>query len=291
MLKSMTGFGKCARTIGLGNVTVEVRALNSKYLDLNLKLPSAYKDKEHALRKSLIESLIRGKIEMQMEVDNEEPLIQRINKKIFREYHIELNSLAEEFGLTKNNLFDLIMKMPDILVLEERPGTEEEWAELFSVIKSAVAQLDEYRIIEGAQLEKDMQQRIISIKKTKGEIEKIEKGRPKKIRERIEEGLEHMKGMVNFDESRLEHEMIFYLEKLDITEELVRLQSHCDFFQEIMDDRTSATNGKKLAFVSQEIGREINTIGSKAYDAQIQRLVVQMKDELEKIKEQINNIL
>lgn len=275
----------------MGNVTVEVRALNSKYLDLNLKLPSAYKDKEHALRKSLIESLIRGKIEMQMEVDNEEPLIQRINKKIFREYHIELNSLAEEFGLTKNNLFDLIMKMPDILVLEERPGTEEEWAELFSVIKSAVAQLDEYRIIEGAQLEKDMQQRIISIKKTKGEIEKIEKGRPKKIRERIEEGLEHMKGMVNFDESRLEHEMIFYLEKLDITEELVRLQSHCDFFQEIMDDRTSATNGKKLAFVSQEIGREINTIGSKAYDAQIQRLVVQMKDELEKIKEQINNIL
>lgn len=293
MIHSMTGFGKEVLEYKNHKINIEAKSLNSKQLDLNVKLPQMYREKDLEIRGLMARRLQRGKVELYVHLETTaEELNYSFNKALARKYYEELTAFSGEIGqLDFNAYLPILVKMPDVLKPEREELDEAEWLAVSAAIQKALERLVEFRAQEGLSLEKDFIHRIGVIEELLGQVEPFEKERVKKIRERFKRDLlDHVDENV-IDANRFEQEMIFYLEKLDVTEEKVRLKKHCQYFLETLQDDKIVMKGKKLGFISQEIGREINTLGSKANDANLQRIVVQMKDELEKIKEQMMNIL
>ena len=290
MIKSMTGFGKSEATFQNKKITVEIRSLNSKQLDLNLRLPSVYRQSEYELRTLIARTVQRGKVDVFVNVESqrvETPA--RINRELFREYLRQMNDTLAYAGIDADydTLVPAILRMPEVVSAESETVSDEEHAALLSAAEAAAAHLDAFRAQEGAILIADLLRRVDLIEQYKEEVVPFEQARTQTIRARILDNLAQLK--VDVDSNRLEQEMIFYLEKLDITEEKVRLTNHCRYFREVAAGEEGV--GRKLGFIAQEMGREINTMGSKANETNIQILVVKMKDELEKIKEQVLNIL
>ena len=290
MLKSMTGYGNAKGSVGTQAVTVEIRSLNSKFLELNVRMPMPFRDKELEVRADLGKSLERGKADLNISIDNNEMAKRStVNREIFMAYFEELKALSIDAGIQDNNMLDTILKLPAVLNSEKTEMNDEQWKQLKGLIQQAVTQFNLFRSNEGGVLEKDIISRINAIESAIPVLEEHEQLRIENVRQRLFKAITELKDQANVDNNRFEQELIYYIEKLDITEEKVRLKSHCDYFLQTIN--SSEANGKKLGFIAQEIGREINTIGSKANDAQMQRTVVEMKDELEKLKEQLANIL
>lgn len=290
MIKSMTGFGKSEVAFRNKKITVEIRSLNSKQLDLNLRLPAVYRQSEYEIRTMLTRALERGKVDVFINMESQAvETSARINKEVFREYLRQMNDTLVFSGIDADYdaIVPVLMRLPDVVASESEAIPEEEHTALLSAVEAAAVQLGAFRAQEGAILIADLLRRVEKIEQCKQEVIPYEKARTDAVRARILDNLAQFK--VDIDHNRLEQEMIFYIEKLDITEEKVRLTNHCNYFREVAEAEEGA--GRKLGFIAQEMGREINTMGSKANEATIQRLVVQMKDELEKIKEQVLNIL
>ncbi len=287
----MTGFGKEVIETPFRKVTVEIRTLNSKQFDLNLRTPQEFREKEATLRSLLSKQLQRGKIDFGMQSESTGSLSAPvINKELAKHYYNEMVLLAQEVGQTDfTGFLPVIVKMPDVLVQNQKETNPEEWQQIYDGILRTIQKVDLFRKEEGAILGKDLVARISTIGNLLQKVTPYEAERPAIVKERIRKRLEDWGSDAEIDANRLEQEMIYYLEKFDITEEKVRLKKHLDYFMETLDSPQSP--GKKLGFVTQEIGREINTLGSKANHAEIQKIVVLMKDELEKIKEQLFNIL
>lgn len=290
MLKSMTGFGKGTAEIEGKTINIEIRTLNSKQFDLNLRIPALLRERESEIRTLLARSIERGKVEVNAGIDyTGSELPASINKPLAKAYYNELKALAHELDAPATDIFSIVMKLPDVTRQLQEQTSDEDWKKIISAFENALQQLDEFRAHEGNLLEKDFAARINTIMQLLSQIEPFEAARNAQLREKLRNGFAEFADNNTFDNNRFEQEMIYYLEKLDITEEKVRLTKHCHYFTDTLKEKEA--NGRKLNFVSQEIGREINTIGSKANDAGIQKIVVQMKDELEKIKEQLANIL
>ncbi|MDP4223608.1 MAG: YicC/YloC family endoribonuclease [Bacteroidota bacterium] len=291
MIKSMTGYGKAMAETPQKKITIEIKSLNSRQLDLTTKLPWLYKEKEPEIRNLISQKLDRGKIELSIYFDIlEDEGVPVFNKSLIKNYYNQLKEIAGELNISVDDaILPMIMKLPDALKTERPELPDSEWELVRTQILESLRILDLYRIEEGKSIETDMKGCISKILTHLSTIESFEPGRISRIRERLMSILEENAGTENIDKNRFEQELIFYLEKFDINEEKVRLKKHCEYFLDTVDNE--APNGKILSFIVQEIGREVNTIGSKANDASIQKLVVMMKDELEKIKEQTNNIL
>ncbi|MFL3663855.1 MAG: YicC/YloC family endoribonuclease [Flavobacteriales bacterium] len=290
MIKSMTGFGKSATSINQKKISIEIRSLNSKQADISVRIPAVYKEKELELRAKINQHLERGKIEFNLYVEQttSTPNYQ-INESLFKNYYNELKSLADELG-EQSDLIKIVAGMPDVFQKEEKQALDEsEWQTIVELTTKALQDIDAYRTDEGNTLQKEMELRINNIQQLLKKVELYEKERVITVRERITAHLEEIVNGNQIDKDRLEQELVFYIEKFDVSEEKQRLQSHLDYFMDTMNDKDS--QGKKLGFISQEMGREINTLGSKANHSELQKIVVEMKDELEKIKEQILNIL
>jgi len=284
MIQSMTGYGKINKILSDKKITVEIKSLNSKNLDMNTRIPSVYREKDIEIRKILAKNLMRGKVEFSIYVENTgENASAVINKNIVSGYLEQL----KELNTGSDDLLAIAMRLPDVLKAEREELNEEEWNEVNTMILEAIEKLQEFRKDEGEALKKDFIIHLDHIQRMLDEILKTDQERLEAVREKLLKAISEIE--VNYDENRYEQELLYYLEKLDITEEKVRLGNHLDYFKKELESEVS--NGKKLAFISQEIGREINTIGSKANYAPMQKLVVQMKDDLEKIKEQLLNIL
>ena len=290
MVKSMTGFGKGEAALQNKKITVEIRSLNSKQLDLGLRLPAVYRQSEYEIRNIIARTIQRGKVDVFVTVESqavETPA--RINKEVFREYLHQMTDTLAFAGIDADYdaIVPVIMRLPEVVSTETESISDEEHAALIAATEAAAARLDAFRMQEGAILIADLLGRVDRIESYKEEVVPFEKARTETIKARILDNLEKLQADV--DRNRLEQEMIFYLEKLDITEEKVRLANHCRYFREVAAGEEGA--GRKLFFFAQETGREINTMGAKANESNIQILVVKMKDELEKIKEQVLNIL
>ena len=291
MIKSMTGFGKASCELPDKKITVEVRSLNSKQLDLNVRMPGVYRVKELELRSEIAKAVDRGKVDLSISYEITGDIkTATINKTLAKNYYNELKSLAEDLQENTGNYLPLILKMPDVLrpEKEKQELDENEWGQVKSCIDEALGALNKFRNDEGNTLSKEFDKGINAIKNLLKEVELFDSKRVIALRERIQKNISEFVEKEKIDQNRFEQELIYYIEKIDITEEKVRLKMHSDYFLKTMQEVSS---GRKLGFISQEIGREINTIGSKANDVNIQQAVVQMKDELEKIKEQLLNVL
>ncbi|MCQ2253183.1 MAG: YicC family protein [Bacteroidales bacterium] len=292
MMKSMTGYGKVTRSRNGKNIEVEIRSLNSKNLDVHTKVPQSFNDKDLEIRSMIAKSLERGKIDFALSYTNEtsdETL--RINETLLEAYFKKVTQIVDKLGAKVDDslIISTLLRFSDVQKIETEDVTDDDWAFIRDMVAEAIKALDDFRIQEGQNLKNDFIHRIDLILGYLAQVEPLEKQRVPVIKERIMQRFEELKGVVDLDSNRLEQELIFYIEKLDITEEKVRLRQHCKYFIENID--TDESTGKKLGFIAQEMGREINTLGSKANDAEIQKIVVMMKDELEKIKEQVLNIL
>ena len=290
MVKSVTGFGKGEAALRNKKITVEIRSLNSKQLDLSLRLPAVYRQSEYEIRNLIARTIQRGKVDVFVTVESQAvETSARINREVFREYLRQMNDTLSFSGIDAgyDAILPVIMRLPDVVATEAEAISEEEHAALLAAVEAAAAHLDAFREQEGAILIADLLRRVELIEQYKTEVVPFEKARTETVKARILDNLSKL--AVDVDRNRLEQEMIFYLEKLDITEEKVRLTNHCNYFREVASSEEGA--GRKLGFIAQEMGREINTMGSKANEPNIQILVVKMKDELEKIKEQVLNIL
>lgn len=291
MIYSMTGFGRATFMLNGAPYAIEIRTLNSKQLDLNVRVPSFLREKEMAIRTIVGNELNRGKIDVSINSEKKEETNSFvINKKVVEEYRKQIAELNLNLALDDKDYLASILKLPNVLQVEENSIDESSWSEIQDCLKSAMENLNEFRIQEGSALEIDLLHGIKTIEQLAKEVEVNAPLRIEKVKQRIDENLNKIKDRVELNRDRYEQEIIFYIEKMDINEEIVRLENHCTYFSEIVNENISL-KGKKIGFIAQEIGREINTIGSKANDATIQKLVVQMKDELEKIKEQSFNIL
>lgn len=291
MIHSMTGYGVATQTSPNYKVTVELKSLNSKYLEFTLKLPRVYMKYEHKVKNELARQLGRGKITMliNVEVLSADKRTLNINKVLVKKYYEELNELVDFLSLPNQVDLPLLLELPEVIPTEIEHEDLEEWELLEQATKDACQQLLQSRTEEGMALDQDLAEKVKSIGSYLEEVEKLAPGRLVAIRKRLEQSMDEIRNKVEFDPNRFEQELIYYLEKLDINEEIVRLRQHLKYFEELRS--ADKSNGKQLQFLSQEMGREINTIGSKANDAQIQRNVVKMKDHLEKIKEQVLNIV
>ena len=291
MLLSMTGYGRATGSFGEKTISVELRALNSKMTDLKIRLPGDYKEKEIELRKIINDHAERGKIDMIIDVQNADGAASvSLNEALFKGYHRELRRLVAELGMESTDLVQAILRIPNVVASASGEVNEDEWAAVCETVKRALDQLQDFRQQEGKALEADLRLRVDNILTLLQQVAPFEKDRFERMRERLRNNIEEGMGKEGVDTNRFEQEILYYLEKMDITEEKVRLEQHCRYFlEQISLQKQSA--GRTLNFISQEMGREINTLGAKAYDADIQRLVVQMKDELEKIKEQLANVL
>ncbi|MBE7175599.1 MAG: YicC family protein [Mucilaginibacter polytrichastri] len=287
----MTGYGSANGDIHHVRYTVEIKSLNSKFLELNLKLPKSFAEKEFAIRTDASRMFERGKVMLSIstETSGDEQAGARINTPLFKAYYQNLKELTAELGESSPDIIGAILRMPDVISYEENAVSDEEWAFLQKLITRANDDFQRFRAQEGAVLNQELGSRIGNILHFLKDVEKAEPNRIPVIRERLDQFLSTAIGAENVDRNRLEQELIYYIDKLDITEEKVRLKSHCDYFLETLASEDA--NGKKLGFISQEIGREINTMGSKANDAAMQKAVVGMKEELEKVKEQLLNVL
>ena len=289
MLLSMTGFGRGTCSLEDKTITIEVRSLNSKFTDIRFKIPNLYREKEPELRRIISKSAQRGKLDVTIDVksltgDDDFGL----NVPLFKKYYQELSKIQGELNMPQGDFISGILRIPNVVGVPEQKITEEEWGAVQKAIANALDQFNQFRISEGAALESDLRERITNIRTALQKIDPYEKGRVDRLRTRLRQNLEEFLGKENIDENRFEQEIIFYLEKIDINEEKVRLEQHCIYFLEQLGlDNT--LKGRKLSFIGQEMGREINTLGAKAYSSDIQKLVVLMKDELEKVKEQVAN--
>ena len=291
MIKSMTGFGKATGEVNLKKITVEIKSLNSKQADISIRIPSFYKDKELPLRSLINQNLERGKIDFNLfvELATEQSSL-NINVELFKKYYADLSAIAADLGeKNKVDLISIITKMPDIMKSERMELDENEWAEINTIIEEALNHLNSFRIDEGKTLFDELFLRISNIEILLKKVDQYEPERTETVKGRILLNLEETIGKDNVNKDRFEQELIYYLEKYDVSEEKTRLNAHLNYFKETMN--SSQSEGKKLGFITQEIGREINTLGSKANHADLQKIVVEMKDELEKIKEQVLNIL
>ena len=285
MIHSMTGYGKSVLQLPNKTISIEIKSLNSKSLDLNMRMPSIYRSKELDLRKTVAAKLSRGKVDFSLYFEtNSEETQTNVNAAVVNKYIHQLEAMSTG---TKMQFLQMAIKMPEALSTERNDIDESEWGDIQKGIRNALDSISHYRLEEGKVLEADFTKRVGIISKLLGEVLEIDPERLKNVRERLNKGVSELKE--KYDENRFEQELVYYIEKFDITEEKVRLQNHLEFFIKTLDSNES--NGKKLGFISQEMGREINTIGSKANFAPMQKLVVQMKDELEKIKEQLLNVL
>ncbi len=290
MIKSMTGFGKATGEFANKKFTVEIRSLNSKGLDLSVRMSSLYREKELDLRNELGRLLERGKIDLSIYFENNGEQKLAINKPLLMAYYRELKDIAGEMGNPDRPEFlSLLLKMPDVMQTQREELDETEWLYIHSLVIQAVSQFNDFRSQEGDVLGNELTQRIEMILQNLEKVEVLAEEKKLQLRARLWKGLEDVADKMAVDNNRFEQEVIYYLEKLDITEERVRLRAHCNYF--IQTINLPGNEGKKLGFIAQELGREINTIGSKCNDAEVQRFVVQMKDELEKIKEQVLNVL
>ena len=292
MIKSMTGFGQASRDDGKSQIYVEVKSLNSKFLDLNLRLPKVFSDKELEIRNLVSEKLERGKVSVSVEYEkrSDGTIKQTYNEMLFVAYYSELKKLADKVYAPYESLFELALNSPEVIQgnIREEAG-EEVWTNVKSLLNEALNKCGSFRLDEGKVLGSMLANCCSVIEKSLDKVKELDPKRVTRIRERLKSNVVSFFGEEGFDTNRLEQEIIFYVEKLDINEEKVRLKSHIDYFMNAL--REPQSNGKKLGFISQELGREINTIGSKANDADIQKHVVVMKEELEKIKEQLNNVV
>ena len=290
MIHSMTGYGKATAELGGKKVTVEIKSLNSKQFDLYTRIPHIYKEKEISLRNDLFKILERGKIDLHINVEESDKSSSvKIDESRLKNYHAEVKQLAAVLEIEEPaNWFDILFKLPDVFKQEPETLEDEEWLAVEKAVDGAVANLISFRHQEGHALKQSMLANISNIEKLTLDLEKFEAERIEKVKTRITEALNKLEN-VTYDGSRLEQELIYYIEKLDVNEEKTRLLNHLAYFIETIEASTS--QGKKLGFIVQEIGREVNTLGSKSNDSDMQRIVVQMKDELEQIKEQILNVL
>lgn len=291
MLKSMTGFGRAERTVGDKTFMVDIKSLNGKQFELQLKLPGFIKPFEFDIRRILSSKLGRGSVDCTIslkETGNAKPVT--INIDLAKAYYQPLAELSKALNLDPSHILSTLVKLPEVITPTGETLTDHEWDEFEKIINAAIEDLNIHRLDEGRSLEKDLLQRIENILKQQEEVIKLEPLRQQTIRDGIVKLMEEYVGKENYDKNRLEQELIYYIEKIDISEEVVRLKNHCDYFRSVLNEPDDS-KGKKLSFILQEIGREINTTGAKAYDASIQKSVVMMKDELEKAKEQILNVL
>ncbi len=291
MLKSMTGFGRAEQTVGDKTFLVEVKALNGKQFELQLKVPPLLKAYEFDIRNTIQEHLNRGTIDCYISIKQNgasKPVV--INTELIKAYYQQIDTLATELNIDTNSVLSALLRLPEVVTPANDVMNENDFAGFSIVLNTALKELNGHRIEEGLSLEKDLLLRIEKIKEQEENILKLEPARKVKIKEEIHQLLSEHVGKENIDGNRLEQELIYYMEKIDIHEEQIRLRQHCEYFMEIMNGPEEG-KGKKLSFLLQEIGREINTTGSKAYDAGIQQCVVKMKDELEKAKEQVLNVL
>ena len=290
MIQSMTGFGKVTTELPSKKVTVEIKALNSKQLDLSTRISSIYREKEMEIRSLLLQTLERGKVEFNIFIEyigKDAPT--QINFPAVENYYTQIKGIAEKLEISlPADWFQSLLRLPDVIKTETQEADETEWEQVAQSVKNAIKQLCDFRIQEGAMLQKLFEQKIANIAKLLSEVELYEKERIEKVKSRIMDNLEKVAGQ-DYDKNRFEQEMIYYIEKLDVNEEKSRLDNHLKYFISTMKDGHG--QGKKLGFIAQEMGREINTLGSKSNHAEMQKIVVQMKDELEQIKEQVLNVL
>ena len=291
MLKSMTGFGRAEKSVGGKTFLVDIKSLNGKQFELQLKLPAFLKPFEFDIRRILSSKLGRGSVDCTIslkETGSAKPVT--INIELAKAYYQPLADLSKELNLDPSNILSTLVKLPEVITPTSETLTDEEWKAFQKVIMLAIDDLNIHRDDEGKSLEKDLLCRVHNILTQLEEVQKLEPQRKQIIRDDITKLMEEFAGKENYDKNRLEQELIYYIEKIDISEEMVRLRNHCDYFKVVLTE-TEESKGKKLSFILQEIGREINTTGAKAYDSSIQKCVVMMKDELEKAKEQILNVL
>ncbi len=291
MIKSMTGYGIASFDTGNTKYTVEIKSLNSKFLELSLRLPKVFSEKEFQLRNDCSRQIERGKVNLSINTEQANSKVKAagIDADLLKHYLSQLQQVSNELGQPADNLLQLALGLPEVVKYDEETVSDEEWKIVEDTFKQAMAAFQQFRMDEGDTLEKDIKYRIGVILENLKLVEVEEPKRIPVIRERLNQFLGEAVGREAIDQNRFEQELIYYIDKLDITEEKIRLKTHCDYFLETL--RNADANGKKLGFISQEIGREINTLGSKDNDANIQKLVVGMKEELEKIKEQLLNVL
>ncbi len=292
MLLSMTGYGRATSTFSDKSITIEVRALNSKMTDIRFKMPFNYKEKEIELRRILTEQAERGKIDVSINIrslSGEDDFA--LNHELFKKYYKELKGLTAELNMPADDLLSAILRLPNIVGTDEEGVQDDEWEVSHKTLLEALEDFKKFRLTEGGAMERDLHDRIANILQLLQDIVPHEKERIVKLRQRLRQNLDEFLGKENIDENRFEQEVLFYLEKIDVTEEKVRLEQHCRYFVDTLKDKKNTSKGRTLNFITQEIGREINTLGSKAYSSDIQHLVVQMKDELEKIKELVANLV
>jgi len=291
MLKSMTGFGRAEKNVGEKTFLVDIKSLNGKQFELSLKIPAVLKPFEFDIRRLLSEKLTRGTVDCIIslkDTGNAKPVT--INTDLAKAYYQPLADISATLNLDPSHILSTLVKLPEVITPSSETLSDREWNDFKNVLQAAMDDLNLHRLDEGRSLEEDLTLRINNILKQQEEVIKLEPLRQQKIREGITRLLEENVGKENYDGNRLEQELIYYIEKIDISEEQVRLKNHCEYFRSLLNDKEES-KGKKLSFVLQEIGREINTTGSKAYDSTIQKCVVLMKDELEKAKEQVLNVL
>ncbi len=291
MIKSMTGYGLASTDHQNVKFAVEIKSLNSKFLELSLKLPRAFSEKELFLRNVCSKDIERGKVNVSVNIERSDEQLKgaQINAALLSRYYKQLEAINQDLGANSSNLLQAALNFPDVVNYTDEEVNEADWDILYSTFNKALQEFNRFREDEGRVLKTDLELRIKNILSFFAQVEVLEPLRIPQIRARLNQFLEDNVGKMNVDQNRLEQELIYYIDKLDITEEKIRLKSHCDYFIETLKSKDA--NGKKLGFISQEIGREINTMGAKANDAQIQQLVVGMKEELEKIKEQLLNVL
>ena len=291
MIQSMTGYGKAVCELSDKKITIELKSLNSKQLDINTRIPGIYKEKDVEIRSTISKRLQRGKIDMFLYVENlgsETSTV--INQVVFENYKNQIQTLAKSMSINEpEDYFNHILRLPDSLKTEIKEIDEQEWITIQNTLNEALEQMEAFRIQEGASLADHLNEKIKNISVLLAEVPQFENERIERVRTRIMENLTELKSSLEHDSNRFEQEMIYYIEKFDINEEKIRLANHLSYFVETMNLKESS--GKKLGFISQEIGREINTLGSKANHHELQKIVVQMKDELEQIKEQTLNVL
>ncbi|MBK7347456.1 MAG: YicC family protein [Chitinophagaceae bacterium] len=291
MLKSMTGYGRAEQTIGEKTYLVEIKALNGKQLEMQLKLPALLKSFEFEIRNNIQEQLLRGTIDCLITIKQNgslKPVV--INTDLIKSYYTQIETLGKELNIETKDVLSALLRLPEVVSPSTEMLSQDEFLEFNTVLNKAIADLNKHRHEEGVTLENDLLKRIENIKLQEEKILQLEPRRKIRIQEEIKQLLEEHVGAEKIDYNRMEQELIYYIEKIDLHEEQIRLRQHCEYFKEILQGKEEG-KGKKLSFVLQEIGREINTTGSKAYDADIQKCVVMMKDELEKAKEQVLNVL